>query len=1032
MAKYSLGKNVGTTDKTTHQRVAPQAGEDQALAFRGTPGDVKKIRMPDVVIQKWQGDTYISNPSPTLAPKLELPSLRGVLAEPNRDFARLADALGTFNKQLVNFSTTNLDYETKRTEYARQEADAIIKQTAVEGTSSQKLGNLTAELERIIGDENSSKDDISYAERTLDRIRSDSRLGPAIESKYREEAVLNRAYTLDSAAKTELVKTTKLVDGEQVEVEVPVHTLSPNDPLYLQWANDYVFNDDSRQLTSFEYKNIKGTLSQLLSNNRTAQSKLFNTELTNKYITNVNVTTKRIGELLRDEKMTTEQAVLEIHQLIERGRYGAISGTVKKELNENLIENIIVAYLKDNNSGSAEDLYPLFNSIMTGPTESRVKTREKEITITTELEAEQYNANIGDKVTIKEAYINDNQRWISQFPAGYLEERVRDANIKLALNDEDSQRVQNGIQENLFTKVFEKEISPLLDNQIENAPLAVELLNERRDEAILAAGGDFRKIIAINNAYDKGLNGIYGVFATDFYDDRLELEAAVLEAIGDPNKVAAFNIQLEIFTEKYRHYPKARTYINSQAVKYQGLFKELETSQLKPISDLLTAARTYWINVLGKEEVRGYSNIEEQAYFGIIKQRIIEDYLSGISLDMKEDEINTYTTDYIEEFQKDSKAFIERFEINFDENAVTNQRQELPEVKVSYPGTTSEGLDSWEQTALNQGELNTETGLLNEQGRTRIRLLYESDSAMFSVAALDSILTKLVTDKEIDRRLKVIINNLPAEVRGNLGDFLIDQYQKHNRPIKPEDIEKFKNLNSIKISDASQDNRWMTYANRFSNGGVLIASSGNVSGLMSGSSDEINDLPDPVSINEPVDEFMQPKTLENIIIEMNGAMEFRGVGNPNYRKGDYRSSEEENFYFNFRPQHIQGAINRIQTLTEADLNALTIGALLEAGITDKGKFEVAANVLYRSHEFGDVPISHVLTGHHDVNPNQYEAIFNPMGRAANAKPYTIEMLEGKPDLMQLADLLGLSSSKEAAAIYYLWRARFASQQKTEE
>ena len=100
--------------------------------------------------------------------------------------------------------------------------------------------------------------------------------------------------------------------------------------------------------------------------------------------------------------------------------------------------------------------------------------------------------------------------------------------------------------------------------------------------------------------------------------------------------------------------------------------------------------------------------------------------------------------------------------------------------------------------------------------------------------------------------------------------------------------------------------------------------------------------------------------------------------------------------------------------------------LPEAGSTDLEKFEVGANLLIRSVHYGNIPIAEVL-----AMPNQYEAIFNPMGRVPGLKPYTAEDLAGTPDFIKLGKLLRVSP-KRASTLYYRHRAQFFSQLKIEE
>jgi hypothetical protein len=104
---------------------------------------------------------------------------------------------------------------------------------------------------------------------------------------------------------------------------------------------------------------------------------------------------------------------------------------------------------------------------------------------------------------------------------------------------------------------------------------------------------------------------------------------------------------------------------------------------------------------------------------------------------------------------------------------------------------------------------------------------------------------------------------------------------------------------------------------------------------------------------------------------------------------------------------------------------MTLGALLEAGTTDLEKFEVGANLLVRSAAAGNIPIADVL-----VAPNQYEAIFNPMGRVPKAKPYTAEELNATPNFVKLGLMLRVSP-KKARTLYYFHRNQFTSQIKSE-
>tara|TARA_R100000458_G_scaffold4812_1_gene3876 strand:+ start:4051 stop:7089 length:3039 start_codon:yes stop_codon:yes gene_type:complete len=1011
MARYSLGKNTGTTDKSTSSRSTPIAGED--LTFNASIGEVPKIKQPRIQVQKWQGDTYISNPSPTLAPQLDLPDLSNVLAEPNRDFAGLADALSGLNTELKNFGTVQTKYEGVMQKAARDEADAIIKQTSVEGTASQKLANLNAELERIIKDENSSKEEVAYAKATQERIRTDSRLAPAIESAYREEEVLTNAAGLSTAAETATIKG---LDKSGDEIDIPVNTLSPDDERYISWANDYIFNDATRKLSSFEYKNVKGQLAQYLANDRAAQAKRFNKHQNNEYVNNFNYETNKIGEDLRDGFITKEQAIFKLEALLERGRIGLVSESTRKELQENLVENVIVAYMKNNKNGNVNDLSDMFGSIMTGPVESRVIPKENKITITTQEQAERYGANIGDVIIDKYAVRNDKQLWINQFPAGYLEARISDANTKLALNDESKQSVINGIEETNSIALFKKEVFPLLAGEISNIPIALVKLGELRNEAIKAADGDAAKIDAINKAYDKRENTLFGIFSVDYNQDVDGLDEAARAALRDPKKIPIFAQKLYLFEEKWSGYNKADTYLREKAKNYVRLYEKLTTAQLKPIQGVLSAAKDYYINTIGREERGKYNTLDEEAQWSLIEENIMNHYISGIDLNWSATELNNYNKEFVARFTKDNKK---QFIKDYMPDVFQQDEEVKTMIKPTFEGTVAESLNIWEKQALKTGELNS-SGLLNNNGRDRIRILYESKTPLFSVDSLDSVIKQLKNKGTIDRRLKVIVNNLPADAQGKLGTFLLHEYKKHGIILNEAQEKEILSLNDKKMAqNKTINNTFNTFASTssFFQPSVLIAST-NLSGVF-------QDMPPLPPISEETDPLKKPDTLKNLISEMNGAYQFRGASNPNYRKGDYRSNKKGNWFFDFRPELINAAGERIQTLTEQDLNAMTLGALLEAGTTDLEKFEVGANLLIRSVAANNAPIAEILAA-----PNQYEAIFNPMGRVKGLTPYTVEELNATPNFVKLGLLLQVSP-KRARTLYYFHRNQFASQIKSE-
>ena len=197
-------------------------------------------------------------------------------------------------------------------------------------------------------------------------------------------------------------------------------------------------------------------------------------------------------------------------------------------------------------------------------------------------------------------------------------------------------------------------------------------------------------------------------------------------------------------------------------------------------------------------------------------------------------------------------------------DAYQKEEEEKTIIKPTYEGTLVEGLNIWEQQALKTGELN-KSGLLNNNGRDRIRILYNSKTPFLNVESLDSVIKQLKNKGTIDRRLKVIINNLPGDAQGKLGTFLLHEYKKHGIILNEAQEKEILSLNGRKIAQKEDNNNMLnafSYASTssFFQPSVLVAST-NLSGVLA--------PPPPVITKNEQDPLTQPDSLKNLIIKMN-------------------------------------------------------------------------------------------------------------------------------------------------------------------
>ena len=151
--------------------------------------------------------------------------------------------------------------------------------------------------------------------------------------------------------------------------------------------------------------------------------------------------------------------------------------------------------------------------------------------------------------------------------------------------------------------------------------------------------------------------------------------------------------------------------------------------------------------------------------------------------------------------------------------------------------------------------------------------------------------------------------------------------------------------------------------------------------------------------------------LGDAIERTRGAWQFRGTSlQKNMKPGDYLSDPRENYFFDFKQGLIPKAKARIQSLTQKDVAALAFTVLTEAGPTDIGKLDVAANLITRSAGMGNIPIGQVAkqkgqyTGVSGYTRSQLESASE--GRRIFGKEYdrVLKLLQAQPATVQMSPI----------------------------
>lgn len=815
MGRYSLGKNVGTTDKTSSRKHTPTGDTLGAV----TISPVQEIKEPQIVPQKWQGNTFISNPGPTLVPQLKLPSLANVLAEPNRDFEQLAKALSVLDDSIQGAVKGQIKLGAAERKYWDQEAERVITQVP-EGsngtTSVDRLASLQSSLNKTASLKPYTQEDvdagrikaeqigqypngetaesIEAANNQLNYIKSNSRLQEAIQSKYKERDVVNRAASLASAQKTETITETKeIVENgvtKTIEVKIPIHTLSPNDPRYISWVESFL-KRDGIVLNAFEYNNVKGKIIQFRTNALTSQASSYSAHLDNEMEKNIIETTTDIGTRLAKGEIDRKTATHELQELLEKMNIFGTSAENKKKFNEELAINTIAAFTKAAEASNADPAIVLeaLKFLSVGAKESRVNSK---------------------------GHFNEKQAWTTEFPTGWLGERYNDALDRVKGHDEKAQKNLNSKYLGTATTHYEKEIRPTLfeDGELapENMNAAIQKVREWQTEAIKNATS-YEQEVAINKAATSLENNIYGTFSGDYKTDAAMLNRLSLEAMIDPTKAGRFDFYLSEFTSRWSGYSKADDLANKLQSRMANLKGKSREKVLSTFKDVISDVEKWYVNKYGvlPTSEGGTSNIEEQANWEIMKINLLNQIYDELGPNPTEAELANKLKEIKEKFTGPlglgtggTSAADLKVKLPFLENLLNGRKQDFTpryEDGPLYKGNSEKALSTFNSVYDPEGTGNTK---LDIDTRKNIKDVFESDQAFFDADTLRDLTDTMFKDgtKEInfDPRLKVLINNLPGKYKGKVGQFLLLEYKKHGIELDEETKTLITGLDNVEIS----------------------------------------------------------------------------------------------------------------------------------------------------------------------------------------------------------------------------------------
>ena len=437
----SLGKSSGDSSRKTSRRLLSQYGVDATIATKGLTPPGLKVSAP--IVDTYQQVERMNAPSLQLGRFADM----SVMTDNSKDLQNLANSLGQFNKELNTFGTLYA----KKEKQIDTKAKDYSKSLALQNFGSKKsaveiLQDTRADLQKIVEDTNATIDEKKAAEENLDYIDARNNiLVPHLQSQNRIVNIQANAATLSSKAGGAMV----IKNG----IEVPLSSLRPDDPVYLEWRQDAVYGDGSGgviPLTDKEGKEVSATVLSAYANDINRQQKAVIAYNKDVYEKESLVQVDGYAAIHLD-KNNIDDVVKGLNGILDDSRFMQIYRT--KEERDKFIEKLITQwkqalFIRGQETGvflEADEAFEPWLKLMTGKKEDRlIKDTDK------------------NSPTFEQEIINPKLLWHKSFEPGWEANTKYKYNTELAnaRNQQKTTKVQIG--NNAIDKMFTEEILPEL------------------------------------------------------------------------------------------------------------------------------------------------------------------------------------------------------------------------------------------------------------------------------------------------------------------------------------------------------------------------------------------------------------------------------------------------------------------------------------------------------------------------------------------------------------------------------------------
>ena len=437
----SLGKSSGDSSRKTSRRLLSQYGVDATIATKGLTPPGLKVSAP--IVDTYQQVERMNAPQVQLGKFADM----SVMTDNSKDLQNLANSLGQFSTQLQNFGTLYA----KRQKQIDTKAKDYSKSLALQNFGSKKsaveiLQDTRQDLQKIVEDTNATIDEKKAAEKNLNYIDSRNNiLVPHLQSQNRIVNIQANAATLSSKAGGAMV----IKNG----IEVPLSSLRPDDPVYLEWRQDAVYGDGSGgviPLTDKEGKEVSATVLSAYANDTNRQEKAVIQYNKDVYEKESLVQVDGYAAIHLD-KNNIDDVVKGLNAILDDSRFVQIYRT--KEERDKFIEKLITQwkqalFVRGQETGvflEADEAFEPWLKLMTGKKEDRlIKDTDK------------------NSPTFEQEIINPKLLWHKSYEPGWEANTKYKYNTELAnaRNQQKTTKVQVG--NNAIDKMFTEEILPEL------------------------------------------------------------------------------------------------------------------------------------------------------------------------------------------------------------------------------------------------------------------------------------------------------------------------------------------------------------------------------------------------------------------------------------------------------------------------------------------------------------------------------------------------------------------------------------------